>query len=281
MKKHIKKIICLVAVIVLCVSAFVIPCFAYTQDGYMANDLIGANLVTPEIVISDRLPDVRYVDTFPTYLFDNAYNDLNSDVWYIDEIYSEKNIPNVTFSVFGFDADTYDSTLVMNFPTYALRSDADNAYYQYEFTGYYKFNLDVYFYGDGGQFTERHYQFDYTNESEPTYWKLGDLMPTNLPNGTLYVTISDFVTYRPLDLFVTVPYFYTNTLAELPMQNIDTDNIMHPVYVDSVNVGDFLFNSVKNFLDFEIVEGLSLYVVFICIVALLLLLWFLKLLAGG
>lgn len=281
MKKHIKKIICLVAVLVLCTSALVVPCFAYTQYDYDTSDLIGANLVTPEVVISNRLSSTRYVDTFPNYLFDNSYNDLDSNAWYVDELAGYENVPNVTYGVFGLVADRYDSTAVLNFPTYAVRTDNINAYYQYEFTGYFKFNLDVVFYGDGGQFDEVHYQLDYTNETDLTWWKLGDLMPTNLPSGTMYVTITNFEIVRPSDFFLGIPYYYANTLAELPIQHIDTDNFMHPVYVDSVNVGDFLFNSVKNFLDFEIVDGLSLYVVFICIVAMLLLVWFLKLLAGG
>ena len=281
MKKHIKKIICLVAVLVLCISSMVVPCFAYTQYDYYTNDLIGANVVTPEVVISNRKSSTRNVDTFPVYLFDNSFNDVDSDAWYVNEVYKVSDTVDVYYCQYALTADRYDSTAVLNFPTYKVRTDDIYSYYQFEFTGFYKFTLDVEFYGDGGQYQDVHYKLDYTNETDPTWWKLGDLMPTNLPSGNLFVTISNFEIVNPTEFRLDIPYYTDNYIADLTMQNIGTNNIVHPVYIDSVDVGDFLFNSVSNFLSFEIVEGLSLYVVLITIVSILLLVWFLRLLAGG
>lgn len=278
MKKHIKKIICLVAVIVLSVTATIVPCFAYEQVDYLSNDLLGANVVSPTITISNRQSELRYSDTFPNYIYDNAINDLSSDAWYIDETYS---VGDLWYASYGLYADRYDSTATLTFPVYIVRTDDTNYINQFNFTGWYKFTLDIEYFGDGGQYSELHYDFDYTNETDPTYWKLGDLMPTGKPSGKVFVTISNFQIVNPTDFCFDMPYYTDTNIADLTMRNISADNITQPVYVDNVNVGDFLFNSVKNFLDFEIIEGVSLYVIFISLVGIMLLVWFLKLLAGG
>lgn len=71
-------------------------------------------------------------------------------------------------------------------------------------------------------------------------------------------------------------------LVNVPISDITLDDVnVNVSVIDNVPIGDFLWNSVTGFLAFEIIEGVQLYDILICVIALPLLVFFLKVIAGG
>ena len=280
MKKHIKKIICVVAILVACVSATIIPCFAYTS--YMDGDLLGVQTVSPSFRYVDRRESSTVCDVTPSYIFSNSVNDVDSEAYVITSITHDSSAGNDIYLVYyKFNPYIRDAIFSIDIPTYKVF--CDNAYYsyQFEFYGYYSFHYEFRHITPLG--AESIITGDIDSSIDGEYWMLVDLFPSNWNDGVTYVSITDFVVDNSSTFGMVIPYYGVGNLDEVPLYPLTVDNLPtnSPIYIDEVDMGTFLWNSVNNFLNFEIVNGVSLYEIFLVIVSIPLAIWLLKLFAGG
>lgn len=274
MKKHIKKVLCAVALIVLCVSAFAIPSFAYTQT--MDQTVLGVNLLPIEVVRTDRLAQERDVDVTLSYLFDNALNDTTSPVWYIDEVYNVGGTSNVIYCVYVLSSLNHDITYAINIPDFMTNTNMRDFENQLIFHGRFELSYSLTYFANGGGREER--GGGYYSEDADGYFDLGRAVPEEWDNGVVYwhideLTIEDGFAFE-------VPY-YGPTLADAVLKPISAENIQYSTYIDDVPIGEFLWNSISSFLRTEIFPNVTLYHLFTAIIAIPLFIWFLKLFAGG
>lgn len=274
MKKHIKKIICLVAVLVLCVSAFVIPSFAYSDYD---TDFQGSNVLN--VTMYRILSDQWETDTIPLNNFD-YFAEFGSNVIKYRGVDNSinANIPHCTFGFYNLSNNATYTMSIGDFGYFpgsdigdvALIIDGDGTYFNYEVTEVYQ---------DGTTVSDvRFFSVDLSGAFDTRF----ALVPSKTDSELLctYVNIYNIVcTYNTT---ITLPFYPVGTeISDIPIYSLNIRNIRQNIYISDVPMGQFLWNSVTNFLSFEIVPGVSLYIVLTAVIALPLFIWFLKLFSGG
>ena len=275
MKKHIKKVLCAVALIVLCVTAFVVPSFAYFQT--TDQTVLGVSLIDITFWRTDRLAQERDVDVTLQFLYDNSVNDTSSDIWYIANTYTVDGAFNdVTYASYYLYEPQQDQIYSMHINDYKTVTSQRDFEHQFIFKGEFSFSYTLIYYANGGGRDE----VSGTWSTIGSYGELAlsSLVPSEWDNGVVYWHF-DKIAIRD-DFNVDVPY-YGPYIADAVMQPINAENIQYSTFIDDVPIGEFLWNSVNNFLGTEIFPNVTLYHLFTAIIAIPLFMWFLKLFAGG
>lgn len=266
MKKQ-NKILALVAMILAIGTMVALPCFAYEVNPL--NTPLGYTVV-PVTFTVDVNGDTLYSDTIPYSFYDER--DVSSDVW---EVYYNDGFAEYQFFDYGYT--TLGTTYKLNFPTLTFR-DEDNA-----LTALTIFNVasvDITWYGvnSGGVTDGTRYTNSWGNNG--TSFDVGSFFADMLSGYEFIIFEMSATTY--LEGGVRLPIYDGSTiLSDIPI-NVYTKSdgvVVSPI--DNVPIGEFLWNSVTGFLGFEIAEGIQLYDILLALVALPLLMWFLKLVAGG
>lgn len=294
MKKHIPKIIALVGILILCFTFVAVPCFAHS---YIPN---GTGTTAPLPTVTASYYDSYYDDI---YLLEDAIPSYEPEITgYVSDVFvkSMTIIHNVEYKfsqefistmtedeVYPIINCTIPNTVITN-EDRALLQDMLTIYLPvdtldplkysiaYEYIPYYQGNkqsvnkvtIDMDF--GGGSIQPHADAVRAIDEIYGTEWD--------------YIVVSDIHIsgITPSNYFgITVPYSGSQGVYWYSPLTIDEIYKNENIYIDEIPVGEFLWNSLDSFLNFEIFPGISLYLVFTSIVAIPIFIWFLKIFAGG
>lgn len=259
----IKKLFAIIASLVLVVSLVALPSLAYTANP--DDNIIGYNLLA-NIRLGHSYDDVTTLDTLPYSVNDprDFYSDTYELVIDDDEYFEVFFIENIGEFTVNIPPLIYQPARDYNMFVIACRS-ATIHYDAYNASG-------VYLGGDTILIPS-----DNTREINVTSL-LDGVLPSNCDR--VYLTITDVVADERF--YLDLPLIPTGTLvSDCAYRMQSNDDIIVKNTISSVPVGDFLWDSVSGFLTFEIAPNLQLYHVLLAVVVLPLLVWFLKVVAGG
>lgn len=306
MKRYIIVILMAVALLV----AMVTPCFAH---GALAGDEDDNNLTTAfngvSVAFSYYNGDGRLVrySCSPAYQLtpSPATGDYSSDALSLAGYSSSADGVNTsvryvpsTYFVNG-SAPTDNDTIAfdVHFPAYTLSFGYADSFYDTSALPVFEHSLPVL---TNPVTTEVHATYfnsagialgDYTIGNVASSFSPYAVVRDNAPDGADYAIVDEFVIsgtftsdFGSAPFVLRVPY-WSNDVPFEPFTAVSAltgvDDVIIAQRIDSVDVGTFLWDSVSNFLNFEIADGLSLYVILITIVTIPILVWILKLFAGG
>lgn len=270
MKRYIIVILCAVALLI----AMAMPCLAYTAYPALDEDILGYSPITAEIII-DSSPNIYQRDTTPYTIYDTVM----SDVYELQLIQTTDSralrfIPaNIQATrkivlkdlVFNYEIFAEDTSRQSNIPVIV----AENIIIKGE-----AYSIDGRYLGAYREDTLT--QFN----SNTLFESLRDAFGT--VQLKLYIESIIATDTRGGDIwYQVIPVSGDTTLNDFPLLGFTSDDIIVSNVVEDVDIGEFLWGSVTNFLRFEILPNVSLYMVFIAIIAIPLLIWILKIFAGG
>lgn len=258
------KKICLLIV----TSLFILTSVAIPSLAYIANpddNVLGYNLIT-NVRLSHSYGGVTALDTLPYTVYDPR--DISSDVYEVvidDDKYFEvffiENLGNFSVNIppIVYRPDGLYDRFVIACRSIRIQYDA------YDASGVFVAGDTIYIENDG------------TREVNIT-----EVMNNELPVNADFVHLSITDVIVDERFYIDLPLIPSGSLAyECAYRTLSNDDVIVNTFIEDVPVGDFLWNSVTGMLGFEIAPNLQLYHVLLAVIVLPLLVWFLKVVAGG